>query len=263
MPRLADRVDPGKTQELPGGPRQGKVRVMLRAAARWRSSPAALLAAVAACAPGYDPVFRRDVDRRVEALSKVAQTFPPPASSTPLPLKVGAWTQHKMLDASGQPAFFTMKLVGDDFGGATWLELLEETYRVRTTTKILVYLGDRSNVAAMEVKAVKTKEGSGKVTEADGTQIVAARARWQGVLDALGVVWQAAAQEDVTVPAGTFSGCYRRETPPGWGPLGAASHVWWHPLVPLTGIVRAQAIDSRGTMELVAFGEHGAVSEIQ
>jgi hypothetical protein len=236
---------------------------MPRSAGRWRTSPAALLAVVAACAPGYDPAYRRDIDRRVEALSKVAQTFPPPASSTPVPLKVGAWTQHEMLDDRGQPAFFTMKLVGEDFGGATWLEILEETYRARTTTKMLVYLGDRSNAAAMEIKALKTREGSGKVIEAGASQIVAARARWQGLLDALAVVWQAAAQEDATVPAGTFSGCYRRETPPRWGPLGAASRVWWHPLVPLTGIVRAQAIDSRGTMELVAFGEHGAVSEIQ
>ena len=33
--------------------------------------------------------------------------------------------------------------------------------------------------------------------------------------------------------------------------------------VPLSGVVKGRAIDQRNSFELVAFGEHGAVSEIQ
>jgi hypothetical protein len=37
---------------------------------------------------------------------------------------------------------------------------------------------------------------------------------------------------------------------------------WSHPAVPLSGMVKSQGIDSPTTMELVAFGESGAKSEL-
>src|SRR5216117_1858407 len=95
------------------------------ATGRWRTMPAALLALLAApgaCAPGYDPALRRDIDRRVAAISPVAQTFAAPAAPTALPLAVGVWTQYKVTGQSGRPAFLTIKLVGEDLG-SYWLEI--------------------------------------------------------------------------------------------------------------------------------------------
>jgi hypothetical protein len=37
---------------------------------------------------------------------------------------------------------------------------------------------------------------------------------------------------------------------------------WSHPTVPLSGLVRSRRINKPGIMELVAFGEVGAQSEI-
>jgi hypothetical protein len=37
---------------------------------------------------------------------------------------------------------------------------------------------------------------------------------------------------------------------------------WSHPAVPLSGMVRSVGIDRPNTMELVAFGLSGAVSEL-
>jgi hypothetical protein len=221
-----------------------------------------LLAVAGACAPGYDPALQRDIDRRVAALSPAAQTFPAPAAPAPLPLAAGAWTQYKVIDETGRPSFLTMKLVGEDLG-SYWLEILDESYLARRLTKMLLYFGDRSNAAAMDIKILRTKEGGGPVVEATVDQLAEARNRWQGLFATLVVAWQGLPQEDTTVPAGTFTGCYRREDGPGWILGGTASRVWLHPLVPLSGLVRAQALSRPGSMELVAFGAHGAVSEIQ
>jgi hypothetical protein len=230
-------------------------------ARRWRNSPAALLVLAAACASGSGHAVRRDVDRRVAALSPTNKMFP--AAPRPVPLAVGAWTQYKVVDETGRPSFSTMKLVGEELG-SYWLEILDESYRGRTLTRMLLYFGDRSNPADMEIKVLTTTNAAGKVTtETDPGRLANARSRWEGLFYILTVNWQGLPQEDLSVPAGSFAGCYQRKDGPGWILGGVASRVWLHPLVPLTGLVRAQALNGSGTMELVAFGQHGAVSGIQ
>jgi hypothetical protein len=230
--------------------------------AGWCRLTAVLLATAGGCVSSYDPVIQQSIDRRVASLSETSQTFPAPAAPAPPPLAVGSWAQYKVVDEQGRPSFLTMKLVGEDLG-SYWLEVTHESYLGRTLTKMLLYFGDRSSTAALDIKILRTKDRNGQVVEADGNQLVDARTRWQGLLSTLVVAWQGLPQEDTRVPAGTFSSCFLKETGPGWGLGGAASRIWSHPLVPLTGVVRAQGLDRPTTMELVAFGEHGAVSELQ
>jgi hypothetical protein len=239
---------------------------MLRPAG-WRG-PAGLVAlTLAACvsASTYDPAVQKDIDRRVAALPSPAQaqTFPPPDAPGPPPVTVGAWTQHKLVDDQGHPSFVTMKVVGEEFG-SYWLEIAQESYLGRTLTKMLVYFGDRSTASTVEIRSLRTRGPTGKVAEASADDLAEARTRWQGLLATLAAAWRGLRQEDTSVPAGTFSACYLREGGPA--PLAdapGASRVWSHPMVPLTGVVRAQGLDRPLTMELVAFGEHGARSEMQ
>ena len=74
--------------------------------------------------------------------------------------------------------------------------------------------------------------------------------------------WQGQPQEDAVVPAGMFSGCFKMRTDASWGPWSTASMSWSHAAVPLSGLVRSQGLDKPTTMELVAFGMTGAVSEL-
>jgi len=223
---------------------------------------AALVTTSLACFAGYDPAVKADIDRRVKALSPSNQTFPAPSAPTPLPLAVGQWTQHKTVDDKGRPAFLTMKLVGEDLG-SYWLEILNEGYTGRSVAKMLVYLGDRANTSAADIKILKTKEPSGEVKEVAPDELEGARASWQGAISAMAIAWQGLPQEDTRVAAGTFKGAYKRETAPGWGPFESKSLAWSHPVVPLSGLVRSQGLDRKNNLELVAFGEHGAISEIQ
>jgi hypothetical protein len=225
---------------------------------------AAVLAATGGCATStYDPAVQKDIDRRVAALPTPAQTFPPPAAPSPPPLAVGSWTQHKLVDEQGHPSFLTMKVVGEEFG-SYWLEIAQESYLGRTLTKMLVYFGDRSTPSAIDIRILRSKGPRGDVSEAHADELAEARTHWQGLLATLAAAWQGLRQEDTSVPAGTFTACFLREGGPA--PLAdaaGASRVWSHPMVPLTGVVRAQGLDRRTSMELVAFGEHGARSEMQ
>jgi hypothetical protein len=227
-----------------------------------RCLPLLILIGAAGCATIYDPAAKEDIDGRVRRLPAPAQTVPAPATPAPLPLAVGQWTQHQMIDEAGRPSFLTMKLVGEDLG-SYWLEILEETYSGRRVTKMLVYFGDRADAASMDIRFIKTRLDRGPVTETPAADLPGARDTWQGVLAALGTRWQGLPQETARVPAGIFQGCYRRESEEKWGPLQTKSMVWAHPAVPLSGLVRSQAIAGPHSLALVAFGEKGAISEIE
>jgi hypothetical protein len=214
-----------------------------------------------ACATGIDPAAKEDIDRRVHGLAPPAQSFAAPSAATPLPLAVGQWTQHEMLDDQGRPSFLTMKLVGEDLG-SYWLELVEETYSGRRVTKMLVYFGDRSTAAALDIRAIKSRVGKGPVKEAAPEELRSSRTDWAGVLSMLAVSWQGLPQEEARAPAGIFAGAYRRETEEGWGPLAAKSTTWSHPAVPLSGLVRSQATERRNSLLLTGFGEKGALTEL-
>jgi hypothetical protein len=215
----------------------------------------------AACATGLDPAAKEDIDRRVTALSPPSQTFPPPTGPTPLPLAAGQWTQHELIDDQGRPSFLTTKLVGEDLG-SYWLELVEETYSGRRVTRMLVYFGDRASAATMDIRAIKTRIGKGPVKDATPDELKTSRGDWAGILSMLAVGWQGLLQEEARAPAGIFQGAYKKETEESWGPNLAKSTTWSHPVVPLSGLVRAQATERRNSLLLVSFGEKGALSEI-
>ena len=214
-----------------------------------------------ACGPSIAPAAKADIDQRIAKLAPGGQGFSAPAVFTPRPLVVGQWTQHKTVSEKGQPSFMTYKIVGEE-GGAYWIEVLNENYTGKTVTKMLLFLGDRVNPATMEVRAVKMKDKNGRVSELTGPMLQMMKSMWQGSVNMLAVAWQGLPQEDVEVVAGRFSGCFKARTDASYGPWHAASLSWSHPAVPISGLVRSQGIDHPNTMELVAFGESGATSEI-
>jgi hypothetical protein len=221
-----------------------------------RPTAVATLLAVAACGPSIDPAAKADIDRRLSLLSSPSQTFPAPATPQPLPLAVGQWVQYKMIDDKGQPAFFTMKVV-DELQGAYWLEYLNETYTGRTVTKMHLYLGDRTSLDAIDIRAVKMKDPKGNINEMPPEVLNLMKSTWRDLLSMLVITWQGLPQEDARVPAGVFSQCYKAHTQASWGPFKSESLTWAHPAVPINGLVRSQATDGKSGMELVAFGEKG------
>jgi hypothetical protein len=213
------------------------------------------------CGPSIDPALKTDIDRRIAGLGKPSQSFPGPmGSAAPQPLQVGQWTQHRMV-YDQQPSFLTYKVVGQ-VGDAFWIESVQETYTGRTVTKILLAIPNRMDPGSMEIRGVVMKDRNGRVTTFDGQLMGMMQGMYRGAVSNLLVSWQGQPQEDASVPAGNFAGCFKMRTDAQWGPWKSAATSWSHPAVPLSGMVRSEGIDRPSTMELVAFGLTGAVSEL-
>jgi hypothetical protein len=221
------------------------------------SSTACLLA----CGPRFDKAAKADIDQRIAVLAHTGETFPAPTGLVPKPLAVGQWTQHKLVNDKGEPALVTYKIVGED-GGAYWIEVANEDYYGKTVTKILLVPGDRMHPNTMEIRAVKLKDKKGQVSEIQGPMIQVMKSMWQSSINMLAVSWQGLQQESMPVIAGTFIGCFKARTDAGWGPWHTVATTWMHPAVPISGLVKSAGVDRPTTMDLVGFGETGAVSEI-
>jgi hypothetical protein len=152
-------------------------------------------------------------------------------------------------------------VVGQD-GDAFWIESLQETYSGRTVTKILLSIPNRMDPASIQIRGVVTKDRNGHVQTIDGPVLSMMQGMFRGAVSNLIVSWQGQPQEDASVPAGTFAGCFKMRTDAQWGVWKSASMSWSHPAVPLSGMVRSEGIDKPSSMELVAFGQSGAVSEL-
>jgi hypothetical protein len=214
-----------------------------------------------ACGPHIDSAAKADIDRRVAALVPSGQAFPPPATLAPRQLVVGQWTQHKLANEKGELSLLTYKIVGEE-NGAYWVEVANESYYGKLVMKLLLVLGNRTNANAMEILAAKVKDRDGRVTELQGPQLQAGRPTWGSSVNMLAVAWQGLPQEAMSVVAGNFMACFKARTDPSWGAWHAAATTWMHPAVPISGLVKSIGLDRPTTVELVGFGEIGAVSEI-
>ena len=221
---------------------------------------APLLALGAACGPTVDRAAKADLDRHLASVTASEQTYPPSESFLPMAFAVGQWTRHKLVDDKGQPAFMTYKVVGQE-ADAFWMEIVTEQYAGRTMMKMLLAIPDRTNPSSIDVRALSIKDKNGHVTTLDGAMLSFLKSTYQGALSTLVLSWQGLPQEDASVPAGTFAGCFRARTDASWGPYHTANTSWSHAAVPLSGLVKSQGIDKPTSMELVDFGLTGAVSE--
>jgi hypothetical protein len=220
-----------------------------------------LIAALAGCGPYMDPVAKADIDRRAALLGPSLQGVSAPTVFQPRPFAVGQWTQHWVVRRD-QPSFITTKIVGTE-GGAFWIEGVEETYFGKTVTKVLVFIGDRTNPHSVELRAGRIRDRTGRLTEMGPTMLSLMRSMFATPLGVLVVSWYGQPQENIVVPAAAFAGCFRGEKVDAmWGPLRATSLAWSHPAVPISGLVRSQGIDRPVTTELVGYGDSGATSEL-
>jgi hypothetical protein len=126
---------------------------------------------------------------------------------------------------------------------------------------MLVAFGNRMDPGQIEIRAMKTKDTKGRINELPPGMMPMMQSLYKSAVSMLVVSWQGMPQEDATVPAGRFTGCFRTRTDAQWAGFRTVSDAWAHPAVPISGMVKSQGVDRPYTMELVAFGLTGAVSE--
>jgi len=216
--------------------------------------------ALAGCGPSIDAAAKADIDGRVAALHAPKESFPAPTGFVPMPMAAGQWTQHKLTNENGEPSFITYKLVGQQ-GDAFVVETVHESYTGKTIHQMVVAFGNRMDPGQIEIRALRTKDRKGRVNEIPPAVISMMQSLYKSAVSMLVVNWQGMPQEDVSVPAGNFTGCFRARVDAQWAGFRSVSDAWSHPAVPLSGMVKSKGVDKPTTMELVAFGLSGAVSE--
>ena len=189
-----------------------------------------------------------------------SRTLPPPTVAEPLPLAPGQSITIKNVDQNGQPTLVTYKILGSQ-DGAYWFEMSIDSYSGHSAMKMLVNVGDRRDPATMDVRAMLMKDNDGRVTELPAETLSMVRGMYQPMLDQLVIRWDQMPQEDAQVIAGTFAACYKGRSTVSFANETTTSDVWFHPAVPVNGMVKSVGVDSPMTTELVDFGMEGATSE--
>lgn len=227
----------------------------------------ALNAAVvlAGCSPSIDPAAKADVDARIANLPVQSVTIaaPPAGALAPMPLAAGQWAQYRLRLQDGQQELKTVKIIKQE-GNAFWYEVVDDTYQGRTIEQLKFTFGNDINHPRVELLALRRKEPSGRVEQAGASDLAWPLVTYndyrEGVA-ALVAPWPQQPQAPTVVQAGRFDGCYyNHEVTPRTGRDPWVTDSWWHPSVPISGMVRLQ--NNQGLVkELVAYGSSGARSD--
>jgi hypothetical protein len=186
------------------------------------------------------------------------------SSATELPaFSVGQWSKYRVTTDEGQTFEITYKIVGEE-DGAHWLEIVRGEAVAGTVMQLLVFMKSRTDPASLEVRAAKIRMPGSHMREIRGKMLEPTVEGYKATLaDIFGPSLAGSPQEDVTVPAGTFRGCYKRQQKVATGKAAAESTVWLHPAVPITGLVKSEEIGKPNKTELLTYGTTGAKSEVQ
>jgi len=217
------------------------------------------LTVLAGCMPSINQAAKTSLDRRIADLTMSARQVAAPAAATPQPLAVGQWVTLRQTDREQRPSLSTYKIVGAE-DSAFWLEVTTDSYFGSSAMKMLVGFGDRTDPRQFEIRRALTRDQNGVVTEMPVAMIQFMRSTFQPVLDSMAIRWDALPQQDTTVVAGTFAGCYHGRSGVAAAGHATTSEVWWHPEVPINGVVKMVGVGEPTSTELIDFGDSGAQS---
>jgi len=233
----------------------------------WLAASLTVALLTTGCASSIDPAAKADLDARIANLQVNSATMAsgPAGVIARIPLAAGQWVQYRMRLTNGQPKLLTEKLIKQQ-GGQFWYEVVHDTYQGRTIEQLLVAVGHNGGVPHAELLAVRTKDARGRVNLLSARVLslpIVTYGDYRAMAAALVAPWPPRPQEpqeSALVPAGRFEGCYHKHSEMRFGRPPYVTDSWWHPSVPLFGLVRLQ--DNHGLVnELVGYGTSGARSD--
>lgn len=194
--------------------------------------------------------------------SRNAGVVPKGKRQEALPLEVGQWTRHVIHHRGGKTTEYFRQIVEKEPGGFR-LEIVNGTPNAGTITQLLVSV-PTSGRGVPSVVSAKVRMPNGVIKEISGPAMDATRSGYQHLLAdvELGTTW-AGAQSDVRVLAGDFTGCSESPTQLQFAGLEGMEKAYYHPRVPIGGLVKGLAADGHTVVELTGFGTDGAESVIE
>jgi hypothetical protein len=185
-----------------------------------------------------------------------------PSGTELQPFKVGQWTKYRVTTDKNEVFEITYKIVAEE-DGAQWLEIVRGAADAGTVMQLLIAVKNRSDPGSLDLRAAKIRMPNGHVREIRGKMLEPTAEGYKKTLADIFVPNLAGAtQEDVTVPAGTFHGCYKRQQKVEGSRASSEQTVWIHPSIPISGLVRSEDNSDHTRTELVVYGQSGAKSEL-
>ncbi len=227
----------------------------------------AAIIGAASCAPGVNPKMQSATDELVRSV-RGSHSEPAPASFQPMEWNVGQWLVFKATDVKNQRvSVVKLSVVGRE-GGGLWVESESQDYYHHTVSKTLYSRMPRNKDEVVDVilKVVtKTDDKAPKVLDFSSDQPGAAMMK--GMMRSMLAGTSAleptlVSAESVTVAAGTFQGCGKNTGKVSLGTSTLESTGWFHPAVPINGMVKSEASDGSITTELLDYGTSGARSAL-
>jgi hypothetical protein len=167
---------------------------------------------------------------------------------------VGQWSKYRVDSDDGSSTEVTYKIVAEE-QGAYWLEIVRGVANAGTVMQLLISVKD--------LTAAKIRMPNGHVRELRDEMLQPTAAGYRKALSDIFVpALDGATQEDVTVPAGKFSGAYKRLQKVDTSKGSSEQNVWIHPSVPISGVVKSEEVGKPNKTVLIAFGQDGAKSEM-
>lgn len=177
--------------------------------------------------------------------------YPPPKPGE-VPIKrIGAWSRVRMnvgtitwslLEERGTEVLVDAKVVG----------------RINIDVQAWVDVPDFGDASTSMLKSMKYRMNGGAIQTFTGSSLGQQQKVWANLLTGyFPPKVDGLPKEDVTVPAGTFRGCYRWKSKTKFMGKTSGSTVWTHPAVPAPSMVKMLSDDGSVT-ELIAFGKSGA-----
>jgi hypothetical protein len=221
----------------------------------------ALAVILTACGASVNPVLQKRVVNWFGKSS--SQSYDADgAFSSVIPYAVGQYVVHGVKDGEDRSVIRT-SIVGKD-GDAWIIESASLTASGETIMQMAVsgleQVQKSMNPEDMDVKWVKMKAGEDEeVQKIDGMVLSMSKSMYAKGLTGLVVNFdKTGGTAAVRVPAGTFNGCTRATAKVETWIKDFESEGYYHPSVPLNGMVRSVSTDDDTVTELIEFGLSGA-----
>ena len=222
----------------------------------------------AACAPSINPQMQSATDSMLSVI-KGSHSEQAPASFSPMEWEVGQWLVFKSTDVKNErPAVVKISVVGRE-GQALWVETESQDYFHHSISKTLYAKMPRNKdeVADAVLKIVtKTDDKAPQVLDFSSKEPGAAlmKSMMKSTIQGISAPEVSlASTESVAVAAGSFQGCGKSTGKVTVGPMTVESTGWFHPAVPLSGMVKSESTDGTFKSELLDYGISGAKSALE
>lgn len=164
---------------------------------------------------------------------------------------VGAWSKYKI--PTGEITWGLLEKRNTEY-------LIDAIMMGRMTLAIQAWVDvpDIGDARSSTIREVEFRLGGGAVQKLQGNALNGQAALYSNIMKgSMPPKWEGLPQEDVTVTAGTFRGCYKWISKETFMGTTTVSTMWSHPRVPPPAMVRSETKEGQ-RYELIAYGATGA-----